>query len=464
MTTSPTRLRAVPPVAPSAAPAAPPTSGPEAAPVAPSQGTDPVPNRGSGRRSLLLIAAVVGLGGMSLIPLPHRINGPGEVIATEEAFEKISMPASGGTITAVQISTNQGVTPDTPLVQLQIDTLESQLSHAQQQQTQALAALESRRQQILQRRSELNEALAQQRSAQGEVARLQQDLQGGMPEVQGWQGEIAALQAEITGLQATLDSVTQHQQEVLPAVEAGAIARNHLRELQAQATQLENQIAQKQGQISAKQAQIAALYHQRRTTLVQAEAALGERQARQQTVNQGIQSALEEYGVQEQLALTQLGEVARLETRLGQYQTLHPTITGTVITPQQEIDALRGRYLEPGQPILEVMNPEQLTVDVWVRQEDRDLLAAGMAAEFRPQSARWESYPAVVETIAARTEFNEAEQKPMVRVTLRLESPDHTLQLRATGTARIATGTLPIYRKVSREFLKIVPLQKLWAF
>lgn len=167
---------------------------------------------------------------------------------------------------------------------------------------------------------------------------------------------------------------------------------------------------------------------------------------------------------QEQVVLLEADDVTRQQAQLADLQVLRTTITGTVITPQPDIDALRGRYVEPGQPILEVANPGQFTVEAWVRQEDRDLLREGMVAEFRPQSGEWESYPAVVATVSPRTEFNETEQKPMVRVTLRLEQADPHLQLNATGTARIQTGTLPIHAKVRREFLKVVPLQKLWAF
>jgi multidrug resistance efflux pump len=468
----PIRLRAVPPTPTTdqrptqrPAPADPPAQGPP--PAAPSE-TGPTraaqPDRGSGRRWLIAAGGAIALVGLSFVPLPHRVTGPGEVAATENAFEKIAMPASGGTIREVLVTTNHPVAADAAVVLLEIDSLEDQLAQAQQQETQGLTLLESRRQQITLRQGELNEAATRVTAAQQEVARIHNELSGTPPAVQGWQGEIAALESEIAGLQEQMQTLTNRIGRAQEAVAAGAISQAELEGWQAQQTQLQNQIAAKRGEITAKQAQIDSFYQDKQGALAQAQGQLNERQATVQSLTQATQSAVEEFQVQEQAVILQQDEVLRQQAQLADYQVLRATISGTVITTQQEIDGLRGRYLAPGQPILEVMNPEQLTVDVWVRQEDRDLVREGMAAEFRPQSGQWERYPAVVATVAARTEFNEAAQKPMIRVTLRLEQADPDLQLNTTGTARIHTGSRPLYEKMSREFLKVVPLQKLWAF
>lgn len=461
----PIRLRAVPPVSPPPPPSTAPTAGnlvgpQQSQPAVPSQ-----PYRGSGRRWWMAATAAIALGGVSLMPLPHRVTGPGEVAATENAFEKIAMPASGGTVREVLVRANHPVTANTAVVLLEIDSLEDQLAQTQQQETQGLTLLESRRQQIALRQGELNEAATRVATAQREVERLQNNLSNGIPPaVQGWRGEIAALETEIAGLQGEVATLNQRMERAQAAVAAGAIAQTELDGWQAQRTQLQNQIAAKQGQITAKHAQIESFYQDQQGALTQAQGQLAERQANLQSLNQASQAAVAEYEAQEQLVTLQRDEVTRQQAQLADYQVLQTTISGTVITTQQEIDGLRGRYLTPGQPILEVMNPEELTVDVWVRQEDRDLVQAGMAAEFRPQSGQWERYPAVVATVAARTEFNEAAQKPMIRVTLRLEQADPDLQLNTTGTARIHTGSRPLYEKMSREFLKVVPLQRLWAF
>ncbi|NEQ34184.1 MAG: HlyD family efflux transporter periplasmic adaptor subunit [Leptolyngbya sp. SIO4C5] len=423
------------------------------------------PRQGSGRRGWMAAGGAIALASLSFIPLPHRVTGPGEVAATQNAFEKISMPASGGTIQEVFVTTNEPVTANAVVARLKIDSLEGQLAQARQEATQSLALLESRRQQINLRQGELNETSAQVATAQQEVDRLQAELSSGTPPaVQGWRGEISALEAEIVGLQEERETLSQRMAKARPALEAGAIAQIEFDGWQVQRTQLQNQIVSKQGQIAAKQAQIDSFYQDKQGALTQAKGALAERQATLQAVTQARQSAVEEHQAQQQLVDQQREEVVRQQTQLADYEVLRTTIAGTIITTQQEIDALRGRFLEPGQPILEVMNPDELTVDVWVRQEDRNLVQEGMAAEFRPQSGQWERYPAVVATVSARTEFNEAAQKPMIRVTLRLEQADSGLQLNTTGTARIQTGSLPVYAKVSREFLKVVPLQKLWAF
>jgi len=407
---------------------------------------------------------VLGLGGLSLLPVAHRVTGPGEISATQEALEILSMPAPGGTVEDVLVSANQTVMANRPIATLQIDSLLDRRTQLDQQIIQTKAALESRRQQISQRQAELREAIAQTTTAQQAVDQLEQQVNGALPEVQGWQGEIAAAQSEIEGLQITLATASDEIEDVLPAVESGALSRRFLADLQTQQVQIQNQIAQRQGQIAAKQAQIDALTMNKQVGLSQAQATLAERQARQQSAQQAVQSAGAEYAAQEELLLAQEAELQELDDRLDQTALLQSGIAGTVITPQQEIDQLQGRYLAAGEPILAVMNPEKLTVDMWVRQEDRDLIAPGMTAEFRPQSGRWERYPAVVETIAAQTEFHETEQKPMLRVQLRLQAASQPLQLNSTGTARIVAEPMPIYQKVKREFLKVVPLQKLLAF
>lgn len=462
----PTQLRAVPPHPPSAGSQMTATT----APASSNSADQPQPevisqHRGSRHRWLIAGGAVVGLGCLSLLPLTHRVNGPGEISATQDAFETISMPASGGSISAITVHANQSVSANTPVAILTLETLEDRLSQIQQQEVQAAAIVEGRRQEIARRQSDLREAQARETTAEQEVARLQAEVQGQVwPEAVGWHGEMAALRSEVSGLQQNLETIATQIDGVQFAVEQGALARRALEDLEVQQVQLRNQIAQRQGQIAAKGSQVEALAFSKETTLQQAIAQLTERRAHRHSVEQSVASAIAEYAAQAESLQAIEQETARLEQRLVEEEMLYTTIPGTVITPQQEIDALRGRYVEPGKPLLAIMNPEKLTVDMWVRQEDRDLISPGMTAEFRPQSGRWESYLAVVETVAAQAEFNEQEQKPMLRVTLRLEEADVLLQLNTTGTARIVTESMPIYRKIIREVLKVVPLQKLLAF
>jgi|GEM_PF-2540435 len=452
-----THLRAVPPQAPAASPK-------PAPPETPPSPKSAKGLRGSGRRWLWLGGTLFGLSCLSLLSVAHRVTGPGEVSATQAAVEIVSMPAPGGTVERVTVSANQTVNANRTIATLQIDSLLDRHTQLEHQIIQTKATLESRRQQITQRQAELREAIAQTATAQQAVDQLHQQVNSPLPEVQGWQGEIAAAQSEIAGLQSTLEIESDKIANVRPAVESGALSQHFFTDLQAQQVQIQNQIAQRQGQIAAKQAQINALTTNKQLGLSQAQATLAERQARQQSAQQAVQSAIAEYTAQAELLLAQETELQDLEARLEQTELLQTSIAGTVITPQQDIDQLQGRYLAAGEPMIAVMNPDKLTVDMWVRQEDRDLIALGMTAEFRPQSGRWEHYPAVVETIAAQTEFHETEQKPMLRVQLRLQAASQPLQLNSTGTARIVAEPMPIYQKVKREFLKVVPLQKLLAF
>ena len=464
-TPQPPRLRAVPP---SGTPSQRSTPRPAdlTPPASPGAESTPAvkPNRGSGRRWLNAAGAVVGLGCISLVPMPQRVTGPGEVMTTGNAFEKVFMPDSGGTLSEILVTTDQPVTAHTAIALLDINSLENQLVQTEQQHTQGLAQLTRYRQQVPLRQGEVEIAASRVATAQQEVNRLQTELSRTPPAVQGWQGEIAALNAEIAGLQGQAQLITDRIERAQEAIEAGAVSQIEADGWLAQQSQLHNQIAAKQGQITAKQAQIEGFYQDKQAELNQAQAQLAEQQAAVQATQQGVQAAAAEATAQEQLTSLQAEELVRQQDQLADLQVLRTTITGKVVTSQQEIDGLRGRYIEPGQLILEVVNPAQLTVDVWVRQEDQDLVQVGMAAEFRPQSGEWERYPAEVITVSPRAEFNEAAQKPMVRVTLRLVQADPSLQLNATGTARIQTEALPMYAKLRREFLKVVPLQKLWAF
>ncbi|NJN22809.1 MAG: hypothetical protein HC812_18590 [Leptolyngbya sp. RL_3_1] len=344
-TPQPPRLRAVPPSGASSQRSTPRPA--DATPLtSPKAESTPAvkPNRGSGRRWLIAAGAVVGLGCISLVPMPQRVTGPGEVITTGNAFEKVFMPDSGGTISEILVTTDQPVTPHTAIALLDITSLENQLVQTEQQHTQGLAQLQRYRQQVPLRQGDVAIAASRVATAQQTVNRLQTELSGTPPAVQGWQGEIAALEAEITGLQRNLQPLTETIALAIPAVEAGAVSREELRGLQAQQTQLQNQIVTKQGQITAKQAQIEGFYQDKQAELSQAQAQLAEQQAAVQATQQGVQAAAAEATAQEQLTSLQTEELVRQQDQLADLQVLRTTITGKVVTSQQEIDGLRALY------------------------------------------------------------------------------------------------------------------------
>ncbi len=417
-------------------------------------------------RWLMLGGITVGLGLLSIIPLPHRVSGAVNVTATDDAYRLVSMPISG-TVQKVLVSMDESVRSGDPVALIQSDELDSKIAEAEIQQQQSQATLEAKRQEANHKQAELQEANVRELAMQQRVSDLNQELaqmaQGTAPDVQTIQAEVTALQQEVGNLQSMLNQMQQVRptSQLQAAVDDGAVSSSEYIQIQQNQLNLQNTLQQKQGQIQSRLAQIATLRQQKQSELLQLQGSLTELQAARESARQNLQNILTEIAAQERIVTFQTQELARQQAQRTANQTLHADITGTVVTSLEDLDHLQGRYVQAGETILEIVDLDELTAYVWIRQEDSELVKPGMTVQYRPQSGDWQNYTATVHKVSPRAEFSETHQKPMVRVTIQIENRDRALQPGTTGNARIEIGSMPIYQKISREVLKLVPIGKL---
>lgn len=438
------------------------------------------------RRFLFLAATLLGLGAIGSIPLPNYVTGQAEIISRTDARQRFVVPVSG----RVQIyaKTNQKVQPGQLIAQMHSDDLDNQLAEAQRELERAQQGVSSSQQQLMLARARLQaaertEAIARARQARSlrdlnesadspQIQRLQQE-QAVLPnEVAAIEAEIAGIEGEISGLQGQLHSLDKTVTAYQSLQSAGAIRATDLWEMEGRQAVLRGQIESKQNAVAAFRRQI----QQQQSLMAAKSAQMGEvRQqlgdvsegdadewervaAQTQTARTEVEAATAQIQSQQQLVGKWKADIARLQGQRERLKLVAQT-AGTVITP--DLDLLSGTRLEAGQEILSVVDLQQLTARVRVRQEDKDLVKEGARVRFYRQGDG-EHYAAVVESgsIVPVVQTEESQLKPMVEVRILIDNPEHLLLPGIEGYAHIRTPPLRVYRKVGREFNKLFNLGK----
>jgi multidrug resistance efflux pump len=288
----------------------------------------------------------------------------------------------------------------------------------------------------------LLELAAKQQVAQERADRIstRADQQGrSAPEVQ-------ALIVEQQRLRGQLQESEIQVQRYQALYDQGAIALMNLEERQTQYRNVERDLAAKTEQVEyAKQQLSDSAQDEESSALVQNVS------VNAATMIAGSTQQITAY--QETLTILEKRRQELLRSKAG--LTLKATTSGTVIT--SDLDLLVGQEIRPDTALLQIANLQQLTANVQVKEEDLDYVQSGASVTFRPNQAKLNPYAARVEDVLYNVQTDDTKQQRVATVRVVIENPDGRLRPGSSGYARIFSEWIPLYQRVGREVLKLVP-------
>ncbi|MDY7016342.1 MAG: HlyD family efflux transporter periplasmic adaptor subunit, partial [Cyanobacteriota bacterium] len=417
-------------------------------------------------RGLITVGAIaLAVGTIGFIPIPNYVTGQTEITSRTNARQLLTMPVSGRV--KIHVRTNQQIQPNQLVAEIQSDELDNQLTEAERELERAKLGVNSARQQLIVSQARLNATQNNEAIARNRTNRQLTDASNSTshPQIQRLErekeiipNEIAAIEADITGIEAEIIGLREQVTSAAQTVNAyeslqvdGAIRRKDLWDARAQQAALEaqiqqreslieakrRQIQQKHSQIAAKSEQINEADKQMGDLLYNYEDDLAQTRSQTQTAQQELEAAATEVQAQQQL-------VQKWETHLQQLHQQREKLrifagtAGTVITP--DLDLKNNTRWEAGQEILSVVDLEQLTAEVQIRQEDKDLVEPGAGVKFYRQGGTIR-YAASVqdEGISPVVRTEENQQKPMLKVRILIDNKDRLLLPGVKGYAHIQT-------------------------
>lgn len=438
----------------------------------------------NGLKTMGAIAVVIGI--IGFIPIPNYVTGQTKITSRTKARQLLAMPVSGRV--KVHVQTNEKIQPGQKIAEIQSDDLDNQLIEAERELERAKMGVNSAQQQFIVAQTRLNaaqnkEAIARNRShrqlteinnrsSHPQIQRIEREKEMIPQEIAAIEADIAGIQAEIMGLREQLNSAVQTVDAYESLELDGAIrskdlwdARSQKAALTAQIQQRESLIDAKHHQIQQKNSLIAAKSEQGNEaskqmgdTLYTYEDDLAQIRAQTQTAQQELEASAAEVQAQQQLVAKWEASFKQLHQQREKLK-LVADVAGTVTT--RDLDLKQNKRLEAGEEILSVVDLKQLTAEVKIRQEDKDLVASGAAVKFYRQGGTTR-YAAIVqdEGISPVIQTEETQQKPMLNVRILINNEDRLLLPGVGGYAHIQTPKLRVYQKVGHEFNKLFNLGK----
>ncbi|MFP4297378.1 MAG: HlyD family efflux transporter periplasmic adaptor subunit [Spirulinaceae cyanobacterium] len=424
----------------------------------------------------------LGIGGISLIPMPNFVTGDAEITSREDERQAITMPRSGRV--EIKVKTRQPIAVGDIIAEVESDELNSQITQAEQSLEQTKVSLNAAQQDLFLAQSRLQAAETNERNARDRVNRkrdeltnitispqaqqIQQEIAAMREEIQGVEVEILAIQADKGSLEAQLASVNRKLALYRPAAEGipQTVLINTETELltvqsamtqkDAQVETKRRQIQQKQSLIAAKSEQINQVSKQLQDTVYSYQDDLTQAIAQTRTAQQEVQAATTKIQSQQQVIVKLNQDLAKLQQQKSKLQIKAET-SGVVTTP--DLDLKQNKHLNSGEEILDIVKLTDLEAEVKIHPEDRYLVKEGAQVSVELQGSS-EPYTATVESIDPMARLSEQNQKPMLTVQILIENEAKEFLLQETGYAHIKTENLRVYQKVSHEFNKLVNIRK----
>jgi hypothetical protein len=107
--------------------------------------------------------------------------------------------------------------------------------------------------------------------------------------------------------------------------------------------------------------------------------------------------------------------------------------------------------------LMQVAELSQLTANVEIKEEDLAFVEPGATVTFRPRQSKLDTYSARVEDILHNLETDETQQQRVAIVRVVIENPNEELRPGSSGYAKIFSEWTPLYNRVGRELLKLIP-------
>lgn len=440
MAASSSPFRVVPPTEIKSPVAASPAQESETLPLA--ETTQPA-SKGAKQRWIWVVGAIAGIAGISLIPIPYQVGGNVQLDWRETARQSVYSPIAG-VVQEILVNTGDTVRPGQVVAHLSSRELDREIAEIEEKLTRAHQELVSAKQEQVRAQAALLEANAKVASMHERAQRMQQRVlgmaQGTLPP------EVQALKIEQQRLQGQLQEAQVQEQRYEALWQEGAIARSELETRQMQTRNLERDFSAKGEQIRLAQRQLSDSASDEMASMRYQVAST--QAAQLVTVGAG---QLDVYGEAIATLTKRLQQLNKIKEQL----TLRAATGGTVIS--SDLDLLVGQEIRPESALLRIANLNQLTANVEVREEDLDYVEKGAIVTFRPRQAKLDTYDARVEDVLYNVQPDNTQQRRVATVRVVIDNSDGRLRPGSSGYARISSEWTPLYERVERELLKLVP-------
>lgn len=470
-----TPLKVVPPQRQAPAPAATPPAAPltqdvpkDLTPSAPKP--NPEESFGWLKQSIKVGAVCVVVGAISFIPVPNNVNVGGGLEPQPHKRMPVYMKVPG-TITQFLVEAGQPIDPnqtiahvDTTDLDQEILAKEQRLEEQKRQYTQAMQRLP-----IL--RSRLMETQLATKTTQTQTAILAQRATGEPAEISRLRQEENMIHQRIKGIQDELiglhekSRISKQRLERYAGLnaegegESYAVPTKFVEDEQLQGHDIESMIKRKnsevmelQNQLRAKDAEIAALRNSWSEEAVVNQSRTQQNQAGEITLQREYDAIERELEHLHQLVLASETELTELLEKQAQSRTLTTEQGGLVLA--DNLNEMRGRKMQPHEPILEVADISTLDVVMQVPQVDSGVMREDPVIKVRFRDPGHGVIPARIGKIEPDYQPDETGQKRLLLARATLNNPNQVFRPNQEVSVEIIGKKIPLYKKVGLEIRK----------
>lgn len=393
---------------------------------------------------------------LSQMPVPNYISGETTVTSADRARQAVTMPYAGTVSLAVR--PNQSVVPGQLIAKVTSEQLDTEIAEAEIALEEANAALNN-----AQQNRKIVQNTYQEVQATADAVRIAADQMAADSRAIASQNPppmMASLQADIESSQAEYDENEKNIERYQGLVDEGVYSSEKL----DQATTRKKQI---KAEIENKLQQIRDFEKQTQERLERQQAEVTQRETAVSTARESVVAAEVEVRDKQQLVTKQEQKLRSLRSQLDKLE-IKATVAGTVVTP--DLDLLQNQAMPLGKELLEIVDLAQLAADVKVSQQDYSLVrsaleGSNLQATFHPRNTVGHVYKATVEpqNIHSIATAEMSQEPSELTVKILIDNHEQRLRPGMRGTTHINIGKTPLYQRVQREFLRLVPVEK-WKF
>jgi multidrug resistance efflux pump len=380
---------------------------------------------------------------VGFIPTPYQVGGEVTLAWPEGDRQQVRAPMRA-IVEDFYVAPGDQVQVGDPVVRLSSRDLEQQIAAVKADIDQAQQVLtEAKREQ------EQAKATLIERSALAEATQIRANRVANRDAqvAQGiWTPEIDALVVEHDRLATRLDKDQANWEDYQDLYDQGAVSRAQLDEKEAAYLNTARDLKAKAAGIRQAQQQLAD----------RASDELGNADYQQASVNAASQMAAttDRIVAQEQAIATHQQRLQALQQDSADL-VLVAEQSGTIL--DDDLDLMVGQEVTPDSPLLRIAKLNQLTANVQVNEVELTYFDPGAEVTFRPTSAKLTTYDAEVDKILYDLAPDDTQQRRIATVRLLIDNADQQLRPGSGGYAKILSERIPLYQRLGREILKLVP-------
>ncbi|MEM6254088.1 MAG: efflux RND transporter periplasmic adaptor subunit [Cyanobacteria bacterium P01_D01_bin.156] len=402
----------------------------------------PISHRVWLRRGLI----VSGLAAAAFIPTPYWVGGEVTLESTEGQRQAVYAPR-GAVVQEIYVNTGDTVSPGQSLVKFNDLELEREITETEEKLTQAQSALERLQVQQVELETKLSEAAILAQSTQTQANRLQNrvtQLKTSSPPP-----ELKALEVRASRLQERLGELKLDIDNYRTLYEAGAMAEKVVRDAESAYQETEKELIVVGEEIKLTNRQLLESMEDQ-TFNAEYQTAAQQSALKIAEANANIRA----YEEMIQVLTERLESLKTQQTSL----TVYSTLSGRVLS--EDLDLALGQEIGPNTIILKVVNLQELTAKVEVKEDDFEYVNLGAPIRVRVQQSKQEVHEGRVEEISSyRIETDETQQNRIAAVEISIENKDEELRPGSSGYAKIFSKWIPLHKRLYREISKLIPIR-----